>query len=155
MRIVFSANDYGLRFSRLEKMRDIGEERCITAVVLDDVLIVHPDAGIPVDRTKVHDKPLSRRHLGNFESALIPHGFVKACVGDVAGGSFRGEGNSDLLGEIDLPGMNVRALWVDDKVPGAVQALPVGTFQLGSRIAVPKTVEIERLCVHGKCSWLA
>lgn len=134
VRRVVDADDQFLGAPRLQRVRDVGAELVVTALVVGDLLAVDIHLGLPVDGAEVQLEALAVTDLpalGDREGAAVPHAVLVA----LDAGELRLDrvGHEDLLVELLADRWLVTGLRRGE-LPLAVEVLPGVPGELRARV---------------------
>ena len=125
-------------------IRDVGNirfDRRISSFVFGDLLTIYPNVGTPVDRVQSKPDPLFGGNiLGDREMPAIPAHLGRPCdLVDARQLAFPGKWHQDCAVVSRCPGLlptggNTRILGIKSEFPTAIEAGPIWTSCIGSRV---------------------
>ena len=120
VRIVFHVDRHDMMCGIAECTCDIGLERCVAAFMFDDLVAVHPDLGVIIDRPEMQQHAFA---LGlDVEFALVPACTMEAAIPYPARLGFGRIRHGDVMRPGDGIGRMLELLVVvEGKFPLAVQ----------------------------------
>jgi hypothetical protein len=140
---VIDADDELLRAAAgLQRVRDVGGEAVVAALVRGDLVAVHIDRGLPVDGVEVQQQPLAVPGARHRERAPVPHPVLAPVDARQLG--LDGERDDDALRQRPAERRRVAVLR-GRELPRAVQVLPAVAHQLRPRVVRQRVAWVDAL----------